>query len=141
MAYLSEKEWDRIIQKEGLPRFTLNTITDAKQLKDHLREIRSRGYSVSDGEVHEDVWAVGAPILGDMGRVVAGLSVVGPVYRINKKKLSSLVKLVVEYAGKISKRIGYEYLEQEGGFKKPKQTDGRILLKKEPKKICRESKI
>ena len=122
MAYLPEKEWDRIIEKEGLRQLTPNTLTHPKKLKGHLREIRKKGYAVSDREVYEDVRAVGAPILDGMGTLVAGLSIVGPFYRINKKKLSGLVKMVVDYAAKISSRIGYVYWEQPADRKcyKPK---------------------
>ncbi len=106
MAYLSEKEWDDIIATEGLRRFTSSTITQAKALKEHLRETRKKGYAVSDREVYKDVRAVGAPILDGMGRLIGGLSIVGPVYRINKIKLNHLVKLVLEYAGRISEQMG-----------------------------------
>ena len=42
MAYLPEEDWDQIIAKEGLKRYRPNTITDADQLKVHLREIRRK---------------------------------------------------------------------------------------------------
>jgi len=92
MAYLPEEDWDRIIAKEGLKRYTPNTISDVKKLKTHLREIRKRGYCFSDQEVDRDVRAVAAPILNGVGELVAGLSVAGPVYRINKKQISSCAK-------------------------------------------------
>ena len=107
MAYLPETDWERIIAKEGLRRYTINTITDSKGLKAHLRKIHREGYAFSDQEVDRDVRAVAAPIFNGMGELVAGLSVAGPVYRISKKRLSELRKLVVEYAQKISLHIGY----------------------------------
>jgi DNA-binding IclR family transcriptional regulator len=106
MAYLPEADWERIISK-GLRRYTVNTITDSKGLKAHLRKIRREGYAFSDQEVDRDVRAVAAPILNGMGELVAGLSVAGPIYRISKKRLNELRKLVVEYARKISLNIGY----------------------------------
>jgi len=105
MAYLPEEEWDWIIAKEGLKRYTLNTITNVDQLKAHLREIRKKGYAFSDQEVDRDVRAVAGPILNSMGELVAGLSIAGPAYRINKKKISSCVKLVTQFARKISSTI------------------------------------
>ncbi|MEW6377386.1 MAG: IclR family transcriptional regulator [Thermodesulfobacteriota bacterium] len=107
MAFLPEKDWDRIISKEGLRRYTPHTITDLDQLKTHLREIKKRGYAFSDQEVDRDVRAVAAPILNSRGELVAGLSIAGPVYRINKKKVSFLGKLVIDYAQKISSHLGY----------------------------------
>ncbi len=107
IAYLTEEDWDRIIAKEGLNRYTPNTITDVDRLKAHLREIRKKGYAFSDQEVDRDVRAVAAPILNGMGKLIAGLSIAGPVYRINKKKAGKLGRLVVEYARKISFHLGY----------------------------------
>jgi DNA-binding IclR family transcriptional regulator len=107
MAYLPEEEWDLIIAKEGLKRYTPNTITNVNKLKAHLREIRKKGYAFSDQEVDKDVRAVAAPILNGRGELVAGLSVAGPAYRINKKKISSCGKLVIKYAQKISLNLGY----------------------------------
>jgi DNA-binding IclR family transcriptional regulator len=107
MAYLPEKEWDIIISKEGLRRYTTNTIVDPNELKNHLREIRKNGYAFSDGEVYRDVRAVAAPILNGRKEIVAGLSIVGPVYRISKRKTESLARLVIQYAQKISYELGY----------------------------------
>ena len=107
MAYLPEEEWDRIIAREGLKRYTLNTITRVSELKTHLREICKRGYAFSDQEVDRDVRAVAAPILNGLGELVAGLSVAGPSYRISKKRVSCCGKLVIQYARKISSRLGY----------------------------------
>ncbi len=107
MAYLREEDWDNIIKKEGLKRFTPNTITQAEKLKTHLKEIRKRGYAASDQEVDLGVRAVGAPILDSFGKPVAGLSVAGPIHRINKKRFLSLSQLVIHYAQKISNALRY----------------------------------
>ncbi len=104
MAYLPEEDWDRIIDKEGLKRYTPNTITKVTQLKAHLREIRRKGYAFSDQEVDREVGAIAAPILNGLDEFVAGLSVAGPAYRINKKKIGSYGKLVIQYAHKISSK-------------------------------------
>lgn len=116
MAYLPEKDWERIIKKERLKRFTPHTITQASRLKVHLREIRRKGYAFSDEEVDRHVRAVAAPILNGWGELVAGLSIAGPVFRIHKKKVPQLARLVMEYASKISAQIGFQskHLNQHG---------------------------
>ena len=106
VAYLPEEDWDNIIAKEGLKRYTPNTITNVNQLKAHLRRVRKRGYAYSDQEVDRDVRAVAGPILNGLGELVAGLSVAGPAYRMNKKKINDLRRLVVEYAQRISIQLG-----------------------------------
>jgi DNA-binding IclR family transcriptional regulator len=106
MAYLHEEEWDRIINKEGLHRYTPNTITEIEELKTHLRKIRRRRYAFSDQEVERDARAVAAPILNRSGELVAGLSIVGPMFRINKRKMTTFKGLIIQYAHKISTLMG-----------------------------------
>ena len=105
LAFLPEAEWDPIIAAEGLRRFTPHTITVRGELKAQLREVRNRGYAFSDQEVDREVRAVAAPILNARGELIAGLTVAGPAYRLNKKKIQSLGPLVKRYAEKISRQI------------------------------------
>jgi len=105
MAYLPEEDWDHIIKKEGLKRYSPHTITKAKALKAHLKEIRKQGYAFSDQEVDREVRAVAAPILNGEGELVAGLSVTGPAYRMSKKRIHSLGKLVIKFAQRISSQM------------------------------------
>lgn len=108
MAYLPEEDWDYIINREGLKRYTPHTITNANILKKHLKEIRKKGYAFSDQEVDREVRAIAAPILNGFGELVAGLSVAGPAYRISKRKIRSCGKLMIQYAQKISSEMGWE---------------------------------
>lgn len=108
MAFLPEEEWDYIITKEGLKRYTSNTIVDPELLKTHLRQIRKRGVAFSDQEVERDVRAVAAPILDLNGDLIAGLSIAGPAYRISKRRATELSKLVSAYAQQISSLIRNE---------------------------------
>ncbi len=108
MAFLSEEDWDRVIKTEGLKRFTSATIVRPSRLKDDLREIRRKGFAFSDEEVDRQVRAVAAPVLNGWGELVAGLSIAGPVFRIHKKNVPHLSKLVIEYANKISLQMGIQ---------------------------------
>jgi IclR family transcriptional regulator, KDG regulon repressor len=106
MAYLPEEDWDKVIAKEGLRRYTPNTITRVDELKAHLRQIRKKGFAFSDQEADRDVRAVAAPVLSRWGELLAGLSIAGPSYRIKKKTVSRLAKLVIDCAKKISINLG-----------------------------------
>lgn len=105
MAHLPEEEWDHIISKEGLKRYTPHTLTEAESLKAHLRQIRKRGVAFSDQEVDRDVRAVAAPILDPNGELIAGVSIAGPLYRISRRRVGELSKLVMEYSQKISSQL------------------------------------
>ena len=97
-TYLDEVELD--------PR-TPRTITDADALRQDLRRIRSRGWSLDDEEIFPGLRCVAAPIFGLDGRVVAGVSVAGPTSRMPKDSLQRFTGRVVEAAGKISRRLGH----------------------------------
>jgi IclR family transcriptional regulator, KDG regulon repressor len=105
MAYLREDEWDRIVRVEGLKRYNQNTITDVTALKNHLREIREKGYAYSNEEVDRDVKAIAAPILDAAGELLAGVSIAGPAYRITSAKTKKFAKLVMQCAQNISNQL------------------------------------
>jgi len=122
MAFLPEEEWDHIIKVEGLKYFTPNTITNANKLKANLRAIREKGYAFSDQEADRHVRAISAPIFNGVGEIMAGLSVAGPIYRISKRKLNELSKLVLDYSQKISAQLGYS-VEKRKEYSRSNQDD------------------
>lgn len=118
MAFLPEEEWDEIIAKERLRRFTSNTIVDPGALKAHLRQIRKKGIAFSDQEVDRGARAVAAPILDLNGALIAGLSVAGPAYRISKRRAEELGRLVSFYAQKISSTLNSTFKDGARGVGK-----------------------
>ncbi|MCJ7782675.1 MAG: hypothetical protein MUP41_01995, partial [Desulfobacterales bacterium] len=101
-----------------LKRYTPHTLTEAEPLKAHLRQIRKRGVAFSDQEVDRDVRAVAAPILDPNGELIAGVSIAGPLYRISRRRVGELSKLVMEYAQKISSQFRNESnIAARGGSK------------------------
>jgi IclR family KDG regulon transcriptional repressor len=82
LAYLDEEQWDEHLMLP-LERFTDQTTTNPAALKAELRQIRRKGYCVSDGEVDVGARAVAVPILDERRRVVAGLSTAGPAFRVD----------------------------------------------------------
>lgn len=59
-----------------LARFTPHTITDPVQLRRVLAEVRKTGIALSDRQITDDAYSVGAPVTGPDGNCVAALSVV-----------------------------------------------------------------
>jgi len=107
LAFLPDEEIDKIIQKEKLIPFGPNTITDPVKLKEHLIEIRKKGYAISYEERVLGSISIGAPIWNYQGEVVASLSISGPISRFTKKKIPMLISLVKEAAQKISASLGH----------------------------------
>lgn len=106
LAYQDEDEVKRIIQTAGLPRFTENTITDAKELLQSLEKIQKQGYAYDLEEILPDLCCVAAPIYNHTGQVVAAISMSLPAYRF-KRSQNEFRDGVIRAAKKISKRLGY----------------------------------
>ena len=107
LAYMPEERINEIISKP-LIKFTENTITDPEKLKEELRKIRERGYAIDNEEVEIGLKCVGAPIRDHTGKVVASISISGPSTRFTDDKIREYIKLVKEYAMKISEALGYK---------------------------------
>ncbi len=108
IAFFSEAEFNDIFQKWGLPKQTMNTITDINVLKEQLKEVRIRGYAIDDRESEEDVMCVASPIFDYTGNVVAALSISGPITRLTVKKIErDFSHLIVDVTADVSKELGY----------------------------------
>jgi DNA-binding IclR family transcriptional regulator len=107
LAELPEAEVDSIIRPLGLKRITPNTITTPSALKEELRKIRTRGYSVDDEENEEGVKCVGAVVRDYSGRPVAAISASGPAFRVSKSHVAEVAKSVTQAATALSRELGY----------------------------------
>jgi DNA-binding IclR family transcriptional regulator len=108
VAFRPEDEICDWICTHGLEAVTEATITDKDAFLQELREIRSRGYAVDNGEYEVSVRCVAAPIRDRTGTVIAAVSISGPGTRIPNPLIgSSMAMQVVETASHISQALGY----------------------------------
>ena len=110
LAYLPEKEQDRILKSTNLVKFTDNTIIDQKLIKRHLKLIRERGYSTDEEETHEDISCIAAPIRNGNGEAIAAISLMDEKSRTNMEKLFGFVDYLKEETLFISRQLGYGIL-------------------------------
>ena len=107
-AFRSEGEIRDWIQTHGLKPVTDATITDKEAFLRELREIRSRGYTVDNGEFEVGVRCVAAPIRDRTGTVIAAVSISGPDTRMPNPLIGSFMAMqVVATASHISQALGY----------------------------------
>ena len=105
LAYLKPAEIEAVLSAGPLPRYTEQTVTDPDALRAQLDAIRAAGYIVTDGEVDVGVRGVAAPILGINGQALAGISVAGPLFRLNDTMLPAVIAAVRAAAETISQRL------------------------------------
>jgi DNA-binding IclR family transcriptional regulator len=104
LAFQPPEVIDSVIQA-GLKRFTDKTITSARKLHAELAQIRRRGYAVDDGEHQPGLRCIGAPIRDNSGRVIAGVSVSGPAWKIPTAEIEGLAQIVMHHAAQISANL------------------------------------
>jgi DNA-binding IclR family transcriptional regulator len=90
LAALPEKEVLRLLRVKGLPRLTPYSIVSQIDLMQELERIRRQGYAIDNQENELEGRCIGSPVVGADGRVVAALSVSGPVFRMDLNRARSL---------------------------------------------------
>lgn len=72
LAYLSQVEQAQIIARQSFYPRTTNTFTHQEPLLAQLKEIRSQGYSVNNGEYIKGLISIGAPLFNPVTKSVKG---------------------------------------------------------------------
>lgn len=106
LAFLPEENIYRIINTKGLSKITSKTITDQDQLMKEIQLIRKRGYAISEGEHVEGVYAIAAPVINKAGRVLASLSILGPLLRLTEEKKKAYLGYLLDTGNEISNELG-----------------------------------
>ena len=108
LAFLPLHAQEDLISRLALPKHTRNTIDTVGRLKAELARVRRLGFSLNDEEVQDGVRCVAAPIFDYKGRAIATLSVAGPVFRMTRRRLPKLARIVRSAAEALSTELGYE---------------------------------
>ncbi|AQS54788.1 hypothetical protein B0W44_02380 [Novibacillus thermophilus] len=108
---LSELSWaevEHIIREKGLPRFTKNTITEPGELKRHLQNIKNNGWAIDNVENEEGIRCIAAPIRDRSGKIVAAISISGPVFRVTEERIQyDLIPSITRTIKLMSNELGY----------------------------------
>ena len=108
--------------------YTANTITTLDGLMRELDEVRARGYAIAIDELEIGLTAVAAPIRNIHGEVVASMSISGPTFRLDARRVPQMAEAVVAAAHEVSRgwagrRTDNEHTEQT---RHAKPIDGAI---------------
>lgn len=103
-----EAKLDVLISQKGLPSLTEHTITTKDSLIEELKNIGTNGYAFDNEECEIGAKCVAAPLKDYTGKIIASISVSGPVSRMTGNKLESIKEAVIRAAKIISQKLGYE---------------------------------
>lgn len=104
LANLPKEERKRILQKE-LVRYTDRTLVDPEKLWEELDQIQKQGYAVTTGESNEGAMAIGVPIFDREGKLLYGLSVAGPLERMQQKGEEFLKESIIRAAEQMTRMM------------------------------------
>lgn len=108
LSYEDEIKIDEIL-KTNFVKHTSYTKTNAKILKEELIQIKKDGYCLIENEFIEGIVSIAAPIKDYNNKVIAAVSIVGPIQRMNGPKLQSYINKIMSTSENISKSIGFNY--------------------------------
>jgi DNA-binding IclR family transcriptional regulator len=106
LAYMPEEAIDEVLRGNLAP-ITHRTVIDPEQIREDLAEIRALAYAISFEETDDGVAGVSVPICDHRDRVIAGLSVSGPITRINQSTIDEFIPVAVEGARQIAANLGH----------------------------------
>lgn len=107
LAWLPDHALNAVLERKGLAAFTGRTITSAKELREHLAQIRKQGYAVDSGE-HEDlVRCAAAPIYDHRNHVIAAVSIASVGVETTSHRFADFIKLINEKAREMSRGMGW----------------------------------
>jgi len=109
LAFIPEKDAQKLVSENGMPVFTNNTLTSWSQLKAELQKIREEGLSRDQEEIEYGLSCLAAPIYSGE-KVVAATSVSMPIDRM-KQDYSEIRSLVTKTAKNISKQLKDNFLQ------------------------------
>lgn len=107
LAEMPRRAVDKVIADKGL------TIVEGSQLYADLARTHVRGWALDDEERNAGMRCIAA-IFNEFGDPVAGLSISGPVARIDDSKVAALGPLVMPGAAEITRLVGGVSLPRAG---------------------------
>ncbi|ABK61883.1 MULTISPECIES: IclR family transcriptional regulator [Clostridium] len=107
LSYMKDDEIEEIWNESNVEKLTEHTITDFNEFKKCLNEVRKKRYAVDEQENEIGVRCVGTSIFNYKGEICGAISISGSIISFTKEKLEEFSKLIIEYAERISKELGY----------------------------------
>ena len=106
LAYLEDDLRSRLLRSRKLVARTQRSITRVADLEAELERVRSQGYALANEENFEGIVAVAVPIRGAQDRVVAALTLHGPLPRFTIAACEGHVPRLCQAAQRIARGWG-----------------------------------
>jgi len=97
LAFLSEQEFMMLYYNddEKLPICTPNSISSVKELKKYIKKVKKQGYAIDEGEFKIGINCIAVPIINNVGKAIAAISIAGPAIRFNLSKMKKIKSTLI----------------------------------------------
>jgi IclR family pca regulon transcriptional regulator len=107
LADLGDDELRERLAGRELERLTHRTVVDAEDLVSLMSHVRESGYAIDDEERGIGIRCVAAPIRDHRGKVVAAMSVSGPIFHMTDAALPNIRDRLITAAARASEELGF----------------------------------
>jgi DNA-binding IclR family transcriptional regulator len=104
LAQMQDQQIRRLVQIKGLPRLTPNSITSQVALLAELQRVRKDGYAVDNQENEMEGRCIAIRIAGLL-EIEAALSISGPAFRMDLRRLRSFLPALRQSCTAIEKAV------------------------------------
>lgn len=108
LAFLNEREQERILSALELDKYTDKTITDVQALRSELKKIRESGISQCVQEFHKGINAIAVPVFNS-NRIFGSLALVGTSVDLDDSQMQEYGALLLSAGSEITEKLGGTY--------------------------------
>lgn len=108
LAHLDDELREQLLRELPLKGQTPFTLNDRSKLQAELDGIRKRGYATSKNEYLIGVTSIGSPVFNGAGRVIAAISVTGPLSRLTSNRYARVGADVAGIATKLTYALSHK---------------------------------
>lgn len=101
LSKMSTERVNEILDCHGMPRKTIDSITDREELFEELERVREHGYAVDDQENVTGIRCIAAPVIDTDDRVLGSVSVSGPSSRFDGERLATELPTAVKHTANV----------------------------------------
>lgn len=102
----SAAEITAVLESSPYVKRTEKTKNDTDELLWEITQSARRGWSIDNEENEEGICCIAAPVRDYSGKIIAAISLSGPVSVVSQEKIEEIAAKVMESASAISKHIG-----------------------------------
>ena len=107
LSEMTQPDIIEILRSKGMPKMTQHSIITITAFLDELALVRKQGFAYDNEECEIGARCIAAPVRNHSGRIIASMSISGPITRLSSKRMKELTPVVKEYARKLSTVLGF----------------------------------